>query len=148
MPYLYTPHESDLSYVVEDEPENMGFFESATYFEIWRDADTAAMLLNRVKQQARIAGIPNQDDKVKELTAKLEKQAEIIRNQSTKIEALKRSVAWARECMERWFSDIARDLLLQRTHRDRNELYRGIARGMDSWCNVPHEQAGMEDIPF
>jgi len=148
MPYLCTFRDSGSTYVATDSPVDMTHFESVTFFETWVDADNASMLLDRAKRASRISNITEPDDKVKELTEKLEKQAEIIRKQSGKIEALKHSIAWARECMEGWFSDIARDLLLQRTHRDRNELYRAIARGMDTWCNVSHEQNGMDDIPF
>jgi len=146
MPYLCTFRNSGSSYVASDSPVDMEHFEGVTFFETWQDADTASMLINRVKQAGRVSSIVNQDDKVKELTDKLEKQAEIIRKQQVSISALKLSLQGARNIVERAFNTIAQDLVVLGTHRERNAIYRIIARSLHQWLQHAHED--MDDIPF
>jgi len=148
MPYLCTFRESGSSYVASNAPENMEFFESVTMFETWSDAETAAMLVDRVKQATRVSNIINQDDKVKELTEKLEKQAEIIRKQQVTISAYRVSIDGARNIIERAFNTIAQDLVILGTHRERSAIYRIVARSLHQWLQYPHESANMDDIPF
>jgi len=148
MPYLCTFRESGSTYVATDSPVDVTHFEHVTFFETWGDADTAAMLLNRVKQAARVANVVSQDDKVKELTEKLGKQAEIIRNQQVSISSLKVSVEGARNIIERAFNTIAQDLVVLGTHRERNAIYRIVARSLHQWLQYPHESGNMDDIPF
>jgi len=136
---MCTYRESDPSYVSNERPENIDRFEHVTHFDTWDDANTASMLLNRIKQQARIKTGMSVDDKqllntidklakrVDELIAEKEVLQAIVNRQAGTISSFKLSLQGARNILEHAFAAIARDLVLENTHRARNELYRAIA---------------------
>jgi len=71
---------------------------------------------------------------------------EVNKRKDAQISALLLSLQGARNVIQRTFDAIARDLVIQSTHRARNAVYRIVARDLWNWQNTPHED--MDDIPF
>jgi len=102
----------------------------------------------------------------KELNKELERRSEIIRELQDRIGTLEARnftlatmrnderdmKAFYRDCLGKILAWCAVDIVMQRTHRERNELYRSICRTISTWLkdisndNLP--PIDMDDIPF
>jgi len=71
---------------------------------------------------------------------------DVSKRKDAQVSALLLSLQGARNLLGEVFSAITRDLVIDNTHRGRNELYRSIARLIDGWLSQSHED--MDDIPF
>src|SRR5688572_23820458 len=144
MPYLCKFAKSGTSYISAIAPENTDFFERVTHFDTYDDAETARMMVESVTRniandadKAIIAALTKRideltDDRESEYK-KVEKLAEVIKRQDMVIRSLELSLQGAKNILENAFQAIARDLVISGTHRERNALYRSIARIMDNW---------------
>jgi len=148
MPYLCTFAKSGESIVLEDNPNDFVVFKRITPFTTRDDAHMAMMLVRQAESAKQHEVDSVKVDVCDDLQATIHKQAEIIRNQAVKTAALELSLQGARNIIERAFNTIAQDLVVLGTHRERNAIYRIIARSLHQWLQYPHENGDMEDIPF
>lgn len=100
-----------------------------------------------VKSELSGKTIDNLVKRVDEVVEQRDALQSIVNRQQHEISAYKLTLARIRESLTGWFAAIARDILLGGTHRERNELYRGIAKSIDNWLSSVLER-DVDDIPF
>jgi len=139
MPYLCRVCNSTSSYATNIKPENIDDFESVTHFDTFDDALNAQMLVNRATRFTNT-------EKYAAIEAEFQECKDLIKHQAKRIVALQMSLRGIRESVALWLTSIAIDLVVSRTHRERNENMRPIVQAMHNWLSYKHED--MDDIPF
>lgn len=86
--------------------------------------------------------------RVTELEAEKNEMQSVINRQAGIISSFKIALGNVRTILERVFYTIAKDLVTEKTHRERNEVYRSLARMIDDWLSQAHDTPDMDDIPF
>jgi len=139
MPYLCQLTESNTTYVAESKPDNVSGYETIAYFQSHEDAVTAQRLLSRIMRFKTT-------EKTAVIEIEIQEQKELIKKQAAQIEAMRQSFGMIRARITAWLTTLAIDLVISRTHRERNEVMRPVIQGMYNWLSYQHED--MDGIPF
>lgn len=130
-----------------DIPKDVSFFRAETMLDMYNLMELASVAMQKQRAFYEMS-LPDVEKRVDELIAEKEVLQSVVNRQAGTIASFTLSLQGARSIIEHAFSAIARDLVLDSTHRARNELYRAIARILDNWLCQAHDTSDMDDIPF
>lgn len=132
---------------------DMDYHDAQAVIEVLKDASVVFgnVPLGSVKMSVYEEVLKSRNEALSELRQLRKEYAELdnhSRMRGEQVKALKNAVQSARNIMEQVFASIARDLVIENTHRGRNELYRAIARVLDGWLKINHEHDELDELPF